>query len=254
MWNTASWGATGQGGAATEPPREAAWIAAPSTGHKVGRPHHPVPGETREETGGAPIWEWASAAWVPLQRAPPRLDPRARPHPDMDLRRCGWQVRTPPSPLCPRARVSRGLPDGVSIPQSAESGMPLVQSALKLTQSHHLSSALSCWVCLELGVFALSATFQACPYSFPDRRLQGHHILTAPHPPGGESRLGLPPAPHMRVPLARTHLAPSFHSRRLPVTQRNESHRPFQPPWQWRAQRGAALDSGSHSKEGLSWS
>lgn len=41
--------------------------------------------------------------------------------------------------------------------------MPLVQSALKLTQSRHLSSALACWVCLGAGVFALSATFLPPP-------------------------------------------------------------------------------------------
>lgn len=208
MWNTASWGAAGQGGAATEPPRQAAWTAAPSTGHKVGRPHRPVPGETREETGGAPIWEWASAAWVPLQRAPPRLDPRACPHPDMDLRRCGWQVRTPPSPLCPRAHTSRGLPDGVSIPQSAESGMPLVQSALKLTQSHRLSSALSCWVCLGAGGICFICHFPSLPPLLPRRAFTGPpHSHSPPPSPRGELS-GAPPRPSHEGPVSTDPFGP----------------------------------------------
>lgn len=84
-------------------------------------------------------------------------------------------------PLCPREPGSQAC---LMEYRSWESKVqPLVQSARKPTGSHRLSSALSCWVCLGVGGFALSATSRASPWhSLPEGRLRSRHVPTDPHP------------------------------------------------------------------------
>lgn len=120
--------------------------------------------------------------------------------------------------------------------------MPLVQSALKLTQPHHLSSALSCWVCLGAGVFALSATFQASPHS---PFLAGVDGPVFSQPPLGQS----PHFLHTRVPAWST----SSHGDCLP----DYSARPVPLSSQTHRSNGTERCSSclrSHSVEGPSWS
>lgn len=169
-----------------------------------------------------------------------------------------WQVHAGAAPCSPR-----GLRDvplvGSQVflvridPRRAKSGMSLVQSALKLTQSHHLSSALSCWVCLGAGVFALSVTFQASPECLPQREFMGPPRSHSPSTPALHCQdICRVLRPSHEGPISTDPAWPmSSHREHLP----NQSAKPVPSSSSTHqdngeAQRGAALGSGHTARRG----
>lgn len=87
-------------------------------------------------------------------------------------------ISTSPCLALPFTGAAALWPDGVSIPRSAKSSMPLVQSVFKLTQSRHLSSSPVLLCLFRSRIFALSVTSQSSLYSLPDTEFIGSTVFS----------------------------------------------------------------------------
>lgn len=93
-----------------------------------------------------------------------------------------------------------------------------------------MSPALSRWVCLGVGVCALSATFQASPpHSFPDGRLWSRRVPTGPRPHCQDTVRARTPVRQVSLVLTRHGLRPTTASA-SPATPRGRWQHPPRPP------------------------
>lgn len=145
---------------------------------------------------------------------------------------------------------SQGLPDGVLIPgvQSPRAISPVCSQA---DTSRHLSSALSCWVCLGPGVFALSVPFQACcphhhaPFLVGTDGLPRSHSLLSPPPStvirGSETVTECPISVTQPSHVILGNCLPSHPAKLVPLPSSTTGQRPG---------RGATLAQGHPARDG----